>query len=1070
MTTDAPSGLLERIVVLSIRHRWVVLAVAALLAALGAWNFTRLPIDALPDITNVQVQINTEAPGYSPLEAEQRITYPVETALAGLPGLDHTRSISRYGLSQVTAVFKDGTDVYFARQLVAERLQSVRGRLPEGIEPAMGPIATGLGEIFMYIVEPEPGARRPDGGEWTPTDLRTVQDWVVRPQLRNIPGVTEINSVGGYKKEYHVTPWPDRLIAHGLAMSDLVEALERNNGNRSAGYIERNGQQTLVRVPGQAETVADLASIVVAHRQGYPILVGDVADVGLGRELRTGAATEDGREVVLGTVFMLIGENSHAVSHAVGERLAQVNRSLPAGLIAKPVYDRTILVDKTIATVRDNLLEGAVLVVAVLFLMLGNIRAALITAAVIPLSMLLAVTGMVQNRVSGNLMSLGALDFGLIVDGAVIIIENCLRRFAEEQRRLGRVLSAGERHALAASATAEVARPSLFGILIITIVYIPIFSLTGVEGKMFHPMAFTVVAALLAAMLLSLTFVPAAVAVFVTGRVVERPSRLMRGASRAYAPALDFALRRPAAVLAPAVALVALAAFGASRMGSEFLPNLDEGDIALHALRIPGTGLDQAVRMQSALEERLKAVPEVNLSFSKIGTAEVATDPMPPSVADTFIIMKERRDWPDPRKPRARLVAEMEAAVAEIPGNNYEFLQPIQMRFNELIAGVRSDLAVKLYGDDLGRLLDAGHRIEQVVAGVAGARGAAVEQTTGLPLLQVTPDRDALARYGIDVADVQEVVATALGGRVVGQIFEGDRQFDVVVRLPETLRVDPHGIGRIPVPLPQGGVPGRSAYIPLAEVATIETAEGPNQISRENGKRRIVVTANVLDRDLGSFVDEVRGRIEAEVTLPDGYWIDYGGTFEQLTSAAQRLRLVVPLALALIFGLLLMLFGSARDAAIVFSGVPLALTGGVAALMLRDLPLSISAGVGFIALSGVAVLNGVVMVSFIRTLRGRGIAVAEAIREGALVRLRPVLMTALVASLGFVPMALNVGTGSEVQRPLATVVIGGILSSTLLTLLVLPALYAVVNGGTLERTGGRTARRWPATLFRRATG
>ncbi|WP_346327364.1 CusA/CzcA family heavy metal efflux RND transporter [Iodidimonas sp. SYSU 1G8] len=1035
--------MLGRIVFLSIAHRWLVLALVLATAILGAWNFSRLPIDAVPDITNVQVQINTEAPGYSPLEAEQRITYPVETAIAGLPGLDYTRSISRYGLSQVTVVFKDGTDIYFARQLVNERLQAVKGQLPEGIEPVPGPITTGLGEIYMYTVEPREGARKPDGTEWTSTDLRTIQDWVVRPQLRNIPGVTEINTIGGYKKEYHVTPWPDRLAAYDLAVSDVVSALERNNANVGAGYIERNGQQILIRVPGQASTEAELGAMVVARREGYPIRVSDVADVGLGRELRTGAATEDGREVVLGTVFMLVGENSREVARAVAARIEIVNGSLPAGLVAKPVYDRTTLVDRTIATVQKNLLEGAVLVIVILFLMLGNIRAALITAAIIPLSMLLAVTGMVQQRVSGNLMSLGALDFGLIVDGAVIIVENCLRRFGEEQRRLGRLLSDAERHRLAAEATAEVARPSLFGIFIITVVYIPVFTLTGVEGKMFHPMAFTVVAALLAAMVLSLTFVPAAIALFVRGRVAETESRVMRGAGRGYRPLLDFALARRSVVVGAAVVLVAVSAFAASRLGSEFLPNLDEGDVALHALRIPGTGLDQAIGMQATLERRLKEFPEVAFSFAKIGTAEVATDPMPPSVADTFVILKDRADWPDPRKPRDVLVAEMEKAVLAVPGNNYEFTQPIQMRFNELIAGVRSDLAVKVYGDDLGQLVEIGERIEALVSAVPGARDTRTEQVTGLPMLQILPDREALARYGLDIQDVQRVVGTALGGTVTGQMFEGDRRFDIVVRLPEAIRTDMDRIARLPVSLPASRPGGGPGFVPLSEVATIGLIEGPNQISRENGKRRIVVTANVRDRDLGSFVEDVRDKVGQGLTLPPGYWVDYGGTFEQLISASQRLQLVVPLSLALIFGMLFLLFGSVRDAAVVFSGVPLALTGGVAALWLRDLPLSISAGVGFIALSGVAVLNGVVMISFIRKLRDDGLGIDDAIRKGALTRLRPVLMTALVASLGFIPMAFNVGAGSEVQRPLATVVIGGIVSSTILTLLVLPALYSL---------------------------
>jgi len=1048
MTTDLAAKrppLLERIIALAIRYRWAVLALALLSIAIGVWSFQRLPIDATPDITNVQVQINTEAPGFSPLEAEQRITFPVETAIAGLPGLEYTRSVSRYGLSQVTVVFKDGTDIYFARQLVNERLQGARSQLPPGLTPEMGPIATGLGEIFMYTVEAKPGARRADGQAYTPEDLRTLQDWVIRPQLRNTPGVTEVNTIGGFERQYHVTPLPERLSAYGLTLSDVVSALERNNANVGAGYVERFGEQYLVRVPGQASGLEDLGGVIVANRGGAPIRVADVADLGMGEELRTGAATENGQEVVLGTVFMLVGENSRTVARAAAERLEEAAKALPPGVIAEPIYDRTDLVERTIHTVATNLLEGALLVIVVLFLLLGNIRAALITAAIIPLSMLLTITGMVQGRVSGNLMSLGALDFGLIVDGAVIIVENCLRRFGEAQHRLGRLLTRDERFALTAQATGEVIRPSLFGVLIITLVYVPIFALTGVEGKMFHPMAITVVMALTAALILSLTFVPAAVALFVTGKVEEGDSRVMRGARRLYAPALDAALRLRTAFVAGAVVLVLLAAFAASRMGSEFVPNLDEGDIAMHALRIPGTSLSQAIRMQTALEARIKSLPEVERVVAKTGTAEVATDPMPPSVADTFIMLKDRKDWPNPRKPRAQLLAELQAAVAQIPGNNYEFTQPIQMRFNELLSGVRADVAVKVFGDDLDQLLEIGQQLETVVSGVEGAQDVGVEQVTGLPVLQITPDRAALARLGLNVQDVQEVVATSLGGTVAGQVFEGDRRFDVVVRLPEAIRTNVDEIGRLRIPLAAGGE-GTRGFVPLAHVAKVAVEIGPNQISRENGKRRVVVTANVRGRDLGSFITEVQENVGAEVEIPSGYWVTYGGTFEQLISASKRLQLVVPVTLLLIFGLLYALFRSFKDAAIVFSGVPLALTGGVAALLLRGLPLSISAGVGFIALSGVAVLNGVVMLSFIRSLRAEGEGLDEAIREGALTRLRPVLMTALVASLGFVPMAFNVGAGAEVQRPLATVVIGGILSSTLLTLLVLPALYRLVHG------------------------
>ncbi len=1038
--------MLERIIRVSILQRWAILAMALLLVALGIYSFGQLKIDAVPDITNVQVQVNTPAPGFSPMEAEQRITYPVETALAGLPGLEFTRSVSRAGLSQVTVVFKDGTNLYFARQLVNERLQGTRDSLPPGVEPAMGPIATGLGEIFMYTLEAKPGAVKSDGSRYTAEDLRTLHDWVVRPQLRNVPGVTEVNSIGGYRKQFVIAPIPARLSSYGLTVTDLTQALERNNANIGAGYVERSGAQYVIRVPGQATGQVDLSGIIVAYRQGIPVRIADVADVTIGSEIRQGAATKDGREVVLGTIYMLVGENARNVSVAVAERLETVNQSLPAGVRAVTVYDRSKLVEATIGTVEKNLAEGALLVIVVLFLLLGNIRAALITAAVIPVTFLMTITGMVAGNVSGNLMSLGALDFGLIVDGAVIIVENCLRRFAEAQHRHGRLLTRDERFDIAASASAEVVRPSLFGIAIITIVYLPIFALTGVEGKTFHPMAITVVLALTAAAILSLTFVPAAVASFVTGKVSEKESAAIRVAKRWYAPMIDWALKARFVVLAGAVALVALSGVAATRLGSEFIPNLDEGDIALHALRIPGTSLSQAVQMQSALENRIKRFPEVKDVFAKIGTADVATDPVPPSVADTFVIMKPRDQWPDPRKPKAQLVAEMNAAIQkDVPGSRYEFIQPIQMRFNELIAGVRSDVAIKIVGDDLEQLAAAAERVVGIVSGIEGAEDVQAEQVTGLPVVEIIPDRQRLSQLGLNVADVQSVVSAATAGADAGQIFEGDRRFDIVVRLPEAMRQDRSILDRLPVPLPGDGTATRGS-VPLSEVATIRETTGPNQISREDGKRRAVVTTNVRGRDLGSFIAEVQQKVAAQADLPEGYWVDYGGTFEQLQSASARLQIVVPLTLLLIFGLLFLLFGSLKDAAVVFSGVPLALTGGVAALLLRGIPFSISAGVGFIALSGVAVLNGVVMLSFIRQLREEGMSLTEAIREGALTRLRPVLMTALVASLGFVPMALNVGIGSEVQRPLATVVIGGIISSTILTLVVLPALYALVHG------------------------
>jgi cobalt-zinc-cadmium resistance protein CzcA len=1039
--------MLEKLIHFSISHRWVVVFAVLGMMALGIYNFNKLPIDAVPDITNVQVQINTEAPGYSPLEVEQRVTFPIETTLSGIPKLDYTRSMSRYGLSQITVVFEDGTDIYFARQLLGERLSQIKSVLPQGLEPIMGPISTGLGEIYFYTVEAEEGAVKEDGSAYTPMDLLTLQEWVIVPQLRNLKGVVEVNTIGGYEKQFHVKPYPQKMLSYDITIADVIEALETNNNNVGAGYIEKNGEQYLIRVPGQVKDIDDVRHIIVAKRDELTIRIRDIADVALGAPLRSGAATENGEEIVLGTAMMLMGENSRDVSQRVAKKLEEVSSSLPKGVIAKPVYDRTELVDRTIATVEKNLLEGAILVIVVLFLLLGNIRAALITAAVIPIAMLMTITGMVERGVSGNLMSLGALDFGLIVDGAVIIIENCIRRFGMAQHQLGRLLNKEERFALAAEATAEVIKPSIFGVIIITVVYLPIFSLTGVEGKMFHPMAFTVVTALLAALVLSITFVPAAVALFVTGKVEEKENAVIRKSKEWYQPMLKWSLVNPYKIIGGAVALVLISLLIASRMGSEFVPSLDEGDIAVQALRAPGTSLTESVKMQREVEKTLKQFPEVETVIARIGTAEVATDAMPPNIADTYVLLKNRDDWPDSSKSKNELVLEMEKALEDIPGNAYEFSQPIQLRFNELISGVRSDLAVKIYGDDLDQLLATAQNIATAMQKVEGAADVKVEQVTGLPVLSIVPKREALDRYGLNIADVQDIVEVAMGGREAGQLFEGDRRFDIVVRLPENLRTDIKTLERLPIPLSraeQDGVDTRPDYVPLAEVADISVIYGPNQISRENGKRRIVVTANVRGRDLGSFVEATQQAV-GEVGVPPGYWVDYGGTFEQLISARARLMIVVPVALLLIFGLLFMAFGSGRAAALIFSGVPLALTGGVAALWLRDIPLSISAGVGFIALSGVAVLNGVVMVSFIRGLRDQGMTVDNAIIEGALTRLRPILMTALVASLGFVPMALNTGAGAEVQRPLATVVIGGIISSTILTLLVLPALYRLFH-------------------------
>ncbi|MDP3850755.1 MAG: CusA/CzcA family heavy metal efflux RND transporter [Luteolibacter sp.] len=1053
--------MLEKILQFSIRHRWFILMASLAVAALGAYNYKNLPIDAVPDITNVQVQINTEAPGYSPLETEQRITYIVETALGGLPSMDYTRSVSRYGLSQVTVVFKDGTDKFFARQLVAERLQEVKGKLPPEISPAMGPIATGLGEIFMFTVKPEPGAKNPDGTPVTPTDLRTIQDWVIKPQLRNVPGVVEVNTIGGYQKEFHVTPDPELMLTYNLGIDEIMESLEKNNSNVGAGFIERNGEQYLIRTPGQLQDLNAIRRIVVATRGNLPITLGQIANVHLGEELRTGAATADGEEVVLATVLMLAGENSRVVSKRVAERLEEINRTLPDGIVAHAVYDRTTLVDATIETVKKNLFEGAVLVIVVLLLLLGNVRAAIITAMVIPLSMLFTITGMVNTRISGNLMSLGALDFGIIVDGSVIIVENCIRRLAEAQHRLGRLLTLEERMKTVFEGTKEVRKATMFGELIIMVVYLPILTLTGVEGKMFHPMAYTVLLALGGAMVLSVTFVPAAIAIFMRGKIAEKENILVRAVKMAYLPTLRFSVAHRGVIAVAAAVMVALSILLASRMGSEFIPNLDEGDLAVHSLRVPGTSLSQAIHLQNSVESAFKKFPEVAETFAKIGTAEVATDPMPPSVADGFVMLKPRSEWPDPTLPKQELIRKMQEAVEQVPGTKYEFLQPIQMRFNELIAGVRSDVAVKIFGDDLDELLTSGKEIGKILETIPGAQDVSVEQTTGLPLLNINMKHDALSRYGLTVSEVQDVIEIAIGGKQAGQIFEGDRRFPLILRLPENLRTDMDAWKKIPVRIHSTGTgefdthtistnqASIPAFVPLGELADFDLGPGPNQISRENGKRRVVVTANVRGRDLGSFVAEAREKTR-DVELTPGNWITWGGTFEQLISASERLKIVVPIALILIFALLFMTFGNVRDSMLVFTGVPLALTGGILALWLRDIPLSISAGVGFIALSGVAVLNGLVMISFINDLRKEGMPLDEAVIQGALMRLRPVLMTALVASLGFVPMALATGTGAEVQRPLATVVIGGIISSTLLTLVVLPGLYRIFRSKEAE--------------------
>ena len=1061
--------MIDRILTFAVHQRWAVIALTGLMVVVGAMALMRLPIDAVPDITNNQVQINTSAPSLSPVEVERQVTFPIENAMAGIAGLRSTRSLSRNGFSQVTVVFDDGVDVYFARQQVLERLAAARESMPRGVEPRMGAISTGLGEIYMWSVEftPEGDPARPtprdgqpgwqsDGSYLTPEGerlaeefrraayLRTLQDWVVRPQLRTVRGVAGIDSIGGYEKQYHVQPHPARLIALGLTFQDVVSALERNNTSIGAGYLERGGEAFAVRADGRVGSLEEIEAIPVASREGVPILIRDVAAVTIGRELRTGSASMGGEEVVIGTALMLIGENSRTVSAAVAARIAEVNRAMPPGVRIRAVLDRTVLVDATIATVSKNLAEGALLVIAVLFLLLGNIRAALVTAAVIPIAMLITATGMLRGHISANLMSLGALDFGLIVDGAVIITENALRRLAERQHEEGRTLTLGERLETVAAAAQQMVKPSLYGQAIIILVYVPMLTFTGVEGKMFAPMALTVIIALAAAFVLSLTFVPAAIAIFVGGRVTEKENRAVLALKSGYRPALRNATAAPMPIILGAALLFGASLVLFTRLGQEFIPTLDEKNLAIQALRVPSTSLTQSQAMQSVVERTISRFPEVDFVFSKTGTAEIATDPMPPNISDTFIMLRPQGEWPDPSLSKVDLVARIEAAISRIPGNAYEFTQPIQMRFNELIAGVRGDVAIKIFGDEFEPMLEAAERAAAILRSTLGAVDVRVEQVSGLPFLDIRVNRAAAARRGLSVADVQDAVAIAIGGREAGVVFEGDRRFDIIVRLPEAQRSDLDALRNLPVPLPASarGV----QMVPLREVATFRVTEGPNQVSRENGKRRVVVQANVRGRDIGSVVTDAQARIAQEVRLPPGYWTEWGGQFENLVAARQRLSIVVPACFALIILLLFSALRSWRDAIIVFTGVPLALTGGILALWLRDMPFSISAAVGFIALSGVAVLNGLVMVSFIRQLSEEGRPWREAIVDGALTRLRPVVMTALVAALGFVPMALATGTGAEVQRPLATVVIGGLISATLLTLVVLPALLARFGG------------------------
>ncbi|MDN8222155.1 efflux RND transporter permease subunit [Acinetobacter baumannii] len=1030
-------GLFDRIIQFSINNAiWVMMFVIAWIGV-GIYSYQKLSIDAVPDITNVQVQINSQANGFTAPEVEQRITYPIENAMSGIPNLEQTRSISRYGLSQVTIIFKDGTDIYWARQLINQRLQEAKSALPDSIDPQMSPISTGLGEIYQWVVKAEPNAKKADGSAYSAMDLREIQDWIIRPQLQRVQGVAEVNSIGGYNKTYVVSPDLTRLQQLQIPLTDLQDALQNNNENRGAGFIEENGQQLTVRVPGMLMSIQDIQNVTVATKNGLPIRVADVASVSIGHDLRTGGATYNGQETVLGIAMMMMGENSKTIAKAIDDKVQEIQRSLPQGVVIETVYDRSSLVDKAIKTVAKNLIEGAILVIVILFIFLGNFRAALITACIIPLAMLFTLTGMAEQKISANLMSLGALDFGIIVDGAVVIVENCIRRLAEAQHLKGRLLTRSERFTEVFLAAKQARRPLIFGQIIIMVVYLPIFALAGVEAKMFHPMAMTVVLALLGAIILSVTFVPAAVALFITGEVKEKESRWMMTLKKGYAGLLDKAYAFRYVVVTAAVSILILTSAIATRVGSEFAPQLSEGDFALQLMRAPSTGIEESLKIQENVEKQLlKAFPEIKAIFARTGTAEVATDVMPPNISDGIVLLKPHDQWPNPKETIDELRTRMLQFVNQIPGNNSEFSQPIELRFNELISGVRSDIGVKVFGDDMQVLNQEAEKIAQQLRSIPGASEVKVEQTDGLPLLNVDVNHALAAQYGLSVKSIQDIVAASIGGQSVGQILQGDRRFDFVIRLQENMRT-PQQLAQLPIRLPNGGL------IQLQDVAKVENILGLAQVSRENGKRRVIVTANVRDRDLGSFVQEMQSKL-AQQKLPSGYWLGYGGQFENLASATARMQIVVPMALIMIFVLLMAVFSNFKDSLLVFSGVPFALSGGLVALWLRDIPLSMSAGVGFIALSGVAVLNGLVMLTFIKELRAT-LDVHAATWKGAVLRLRPVLMTAFVASLGFIPMALATGTGAEVQRPLATVVIGGIISSTILTLVLLPVIYRWMN-------------------------
>lgn len=1059
--------MIEKILHSSLRYPVAILLIVILAASYGIYSLINLPIDAVPDITNNQIQINTTLPGFSPSQVEKQVTFVIETALSGIPGLEMTRSLSRHAFSQVTAIFDDNVNIYFARQQVNERLNEIKENLPAGAEPHMGPISTGLGEIYMWTVDykhpngkdaivkaGQPGWQ-PDGLYLTPEGqklttsierasyLRTVQDWIIKPQLKGVKGLADVDTIGGYIRQYHVEPIIDRMIALGLSFQDIIDVLNKNNVSIGPGYIEQGKESFLVKADERLENMAQIESLIVSNQHGTPIRIKDIAKVGIGKEMRTGSASKDGYEAVIGTAMMLIGSNSRTVSQAVDTKLKEINTTLPPDIEAISVLNRTKLVNATIHTVAKNLGEGALLVIAVLFLLLGYFRAALITAFVIPLSMLMTATGMVQSKISGNLMSLGAIDFGLIVDGAVIIIENCLRRFTVKQQQLGRHLTKPERLQEAMAASKEMIQPSVFGQAIIMIVYLPLLTLTGTEGKMFHPMAMTVIFALISAFILSLTFIPAMVALFIKGPFKEKENKLIKWAKAVYQPILHWILEFPWIAIGTGVVAMIVSFMLFSKLGQEFIPELDEKDLAMHAMRIASTSITQSTEMQLEVEKALLELPEVAYVFSKTGTAEMASDPMPPNISDTFIMLKPINEWPNPDLSKDQLIAKIEEYLQKLPGNNYEFTQPIQMRFNELISGVKSDLAIKIYGDRFDQMQEAANQIAGTLKNIKGATDIEVAQAKGQPVLTIKMDQQAASRFGLNMSDGLDMLAIGIGGGKAGQLLEGDRRFDIIVKLSDEIRENIAALEHLPIPFPKELRQGSFLYVPLKEMARFSFDDDLNEIRRENGKRFLAVQTNIRGTDIGSFVEQAKAAIANQVKIPDGYWLEWGGQFENLVSARQRLLIVIPICFSLIFLLLYIAFDSMRYALLVFTGVPLALTGGIAALWIRDMPFSISAAVGFIALSGIAVLNGLVLISYINQLIQSGESFENAIITGGLTRLRPVLMTALVASLGFIPMAMATGTGAEVQKPLATVVIGGLISATSLTLLVMPALYKV---------------------------